>query len=161
MWKKYLEGEPEARIFLSLLSPERSEKEDVKLFLKIRKSIVRTVGPKLMQDTQLTHCNLYITIEDLLTLSHTIFTSEMKSYTCKKIHELFLALSKKSIHANKYLHPLSKNQWSSCMLVSFELCLKISTPRLRKHQSETIRVIVFGRGKLSCYTPTFSQTNFK
>lgn len=62
MWKKYLEGYPEARLFLSVLSPERSHREGVKHFLKVRKAILRSLGPKLMQDVTLTHCTDLITV---------------------------------------------------------------------------------------------------
>jgi hypothetical protein len=58
MWKKYVECHEEARAFLALLQPQRSTKEGVKLFLKIRKAILRNIGVKIMQEIQLNHCRI-------------------------------------------------------------------------------------------------------
>ena len=57
VWRKCVDNEEEARLFLSVLRPERSTKEAVRRFLKVRKGIVRGVGPKLMQDVVFNHCN--------------------------------------------------------------------------------------------------------
>jgi hypothetical protein len=60
MWRKYLEPHAEARMFLSMLQPDRSSCDNVRMFLRIRKSILRTIGPKLMQEIKLTHCNKFV-----------------------------------------------------------------------------------------------------
>jgi hypothetical protein len=48
MWRKYVECHEEARILLSILSTERNGKESVRLFLKIRKSILKNIHAKIM-----------------------------------------------------------------------------------------------------------------
>ena len=48
MWKKYADKYAEARMFLSMLGAERNSRDNVKMFLKIRKNILRTIGPKVM-----------------------------------------------------------------------------------------------------------------
>ena len=57
MWKKYVESNGEARMYLSMLQPERSSKDNVRMFLKIRKNILRTIGPNVMEEIKLTHCS--------------------------------------------------------------------------------------------------------
>ena len=43
-------------MYLSMLQPERSSRDNIRMFLKIRKNILRTIGPKVMEEIKLTHC---------------------------------------------------------------------------------------------------------
>ena len=61
MWKKYVESHAEARMFLSMLQPDRCSRDNIKMFLKIRKNILRTIGPKLMQEIELKQCTRLLT----------------------------------------------------------------------------------------------------
>lgn len=40
-------------------------------------------------------------LEDIIAVSHTIFSPEMKSFVGKKIHELFISLKRKSTNSDK------------------------------------------------------------
>jgi len=57
IWKKYIDNSGEARMYLSMLQPERNSRDNIRMFMKIRKNILRTIGPNVMEEIKLTHCN--------------------------------------------------------------------------------------------------------
>jgi len=57
IWKKYIDSSGEARMYLSMLQPERSSRDNIRMFMKIRKNILRTIGPNVMEEIKLTHGN--------------------------------------------------------------------------------------------------------
>lgn len=106
-WKKYTEHHEEAKLFLSLLTPQRNTIEGAKLFLKFRKIILKSLNQKILQELSLTHCNFSTNfVEDTLTIAHTLFShnQEMKNYVRKKTNELFISLKRKLINSAKYFH---------------------------------------------------------
>ena len=55
-WKKN-SGADECQLFLSFLCPSRNCKRQIRLFLKLRKVLLKTLNQKILQEINLTHCN--------------------------------------------------------------------------------------------------------
>lgn len=49
VWKRCIEGHEDAKLFLSLISDERNDKESVRVFMKIRKIILKTISAKILE----------------------------------------------------------------------------------------------------------------
>ena len=48
-WKKYIEHHEDAVLFITLLEKERSNKNKIRLFLKLRKLILGRLNQKILQ----------------------------------------------------------------------------------------------------------------
>ena len=53
-WRKHLESHEECKVLLSMLTTERSEVKNVKLFLKVRKAILKTMSSQIMEEIKFT-----------------------------------------------------------------------------------------------------------
>lgn len=59
-WKRHSDTD-EGRLLISLLGEKRSSKRSVRLFLKMRKILLKPVGQKVLQEVSLTHGSALIT----------------------------------------------------------------------------------------------------
>jgi hypothetical protein len=56
-WKRFIDSKEDAKLFLSLLTEDRNNRESVKRFHKIRKIILKTLSAKILEDIPVTHSN--------------------------------------------------------------------------------------------------------
>ena len=59
-WRKHLENHEECRVLLSLLTSERSTQESVKLFLKLRKTVLKELSSQIMEEIKMNQGRLGI-----------------------------------------------------------------------------------------------------
>lgn len=85
--KKYIDTHEDAKLFLSLLSEERNSKESIRWFLKLRKTILKNINPKILAEISVTHSNLLVySLGDAITISHMLFEEPLRSKIIKKIN---------------------------------------------------------------------------
>lgn len=60
-WKRFIDVHQDAKMFLSLLSDSRNNKAAVREFLKIRKTILKSLNQKIMADISVTHSTYALT----------------------------------------------------------------------------------------------------
>jgi hypothetical protein len=54
-WKRFVETD-EGKLLLTCLKEGRNDKTSVKLFLKLRKTLLKNLNQKVLQEIALTHC---------------------------------------------------------------------------------------------------------
>lgn len=86
-WKKHSDTD-EAKLFLTFLKTNRNQKKSIKVFLKLRKILLKSINQKVLQDINLTHCTKFIILEDAVTIVHTMseISSEQKKILTKRIN---------------------------------------------------------------------------
>lgn len=58
-WKKYGDTD-EGRLFTTFLQQGRNQRKNVKLFMKIRKVLLKNINQKILQEIKLNHCIISI-----------------------------------------------------------------------------------------------------
>lgn len=86
-WKKYSDTD-EARLLISLLNSDRNTKKSIKLFLKLRKILLKSINQKILQEINLTHGTKKMNIEDAVTIVHTMnnISTDQKRILTKKVN---------------------------------------------------------------------------
>lgn len=70
-WRKYSDHD-ETKLFFTFLKRGRNERKHVKLFLKLRKILLKAINQKVLQEINLTHCTTFLHSEDAVTIVHTM-----------------------------------------------------------------------------------------
>jgi hypothetical protein len=101
-WKKYSDHD-ESKLFLTFLNRGRNERRHIKLFLKLRKILLKSINHKVLQEINLTHGNKFPILEDAVTIVHTmtIISNDQKRILTKKINEHFITKNIKYVNNAK------------------------------------------------------------
>lgn len=98
-WKKYVDTD-EGKLLASFLQSRRNQKSSIRIFLKLRKILLKNINQKILQEINLTHGTFVSNSEDAVTIIHTLnmVTSAQRKDLTKKLNDHYISKNVKFLN---------------------------------------------------------------